>query len=789
MNIIFATEITLLKNPMMKKSISLFIAAMLFGITAFAQMADPVKWNSTGEILGDGEFMLYFDATIDDGWHVYSQDVAEGGPIPARFDFSEIAKDVQLIGKVKEMGKAKEGFDPIFEMDVKKYTDKVRFAAKIKLLKPEATFEVPLLYMACDAGRCTRLEEYFEFTLSYNKTTRPVDGNSGNTGSTTEKSTTTTTTKKVVEQPDKKTTNVTTAPPKDDKTITSGKNDKLAKKEALRKKLEERRRKKEQEAKAKENGKVPITPDEKNDKQTEINTKTDDNKTSENTNAIAPVAGVQNRGNDKNVAEWKPLIKDCGVDINAAEKKTRTLWKIFLLGFLGGFAALLTPCVFPMIPLTVSFFTKTSKDRASGIKNALIYAIFIIYIYVGLGFLVTVMFGPNILHWLSVNPWFNLAFFVIFVIFAISFFGYFEITLPNSLVNKVSAAEERGGLIGIFFMAFTLALVSFSCTGPIIGTLLVEAAVDGERMGPLTGMAGFALALALPFALFAAFPGWLNSLPKSGGWLNTVKVVLGFIELIFALKFLSNADLVPQLGLLKRETFLIIWIILLVGLAAYLMGFIRFPHDSPTQKLSVPRMGFAALAFAFAIYLIPGIMCKPLGLVSGFPPPIFYSYGCGGDHAGGLASEQHIQDLEEGIALAKKEGKPVMIDFTGWACVNCRKMEENVWTKAEIESLINQYTLVSLYVDEDVDLPETERFEYFLNDKKRKVKTVGDKWSYLQTTCFNANVQPWYVLLSPEGEYLNMPVGYTPNSDEYSKFLQEGLINYEQGKTLISASN
>ncbi len=492
---------------------------------------------------------------------------------------------------------------------------------------------------------------------------------------------------------------------------------------------------------------------------------------------------------------FKSFITDCGAPVLAAEAQLgggdngangnggagtqnegRSPWVIFLLGFLGGFAALLTPCVFPMIPLTVSFFTKSSTNRAKGISNAILYGLSIIIIYVGLGFFVTKVFGADTLNILSTNVWFNLAFFVLFVVFAISFFGYFEITLPNALVNKSDAASEKGGLIGIFFMAFTLALVSFSCTGPIIGTLLVEAAVQGKTIGPVVGMTGFALALALPFALFAAFPAWLNSLPKSGGWLTSVKVVLGFIELIFALKFLSNADMVKKWGILPREVFLGIWIVLLIGLALYLFGKIRFPHDSPLKKLSPVRGGLGALAVGAAIYLTAGLFGNPISLVSGFPPPTFYSLF---NH-----EQEHIHDIEKGLAEAKKTGKPLLVDFTGWACVNCRKMEENVWPS--VEELMQEYTIVSLYVDEDIALPKDEQFRYELNGKKKRVRTVGNKWSYLQSTCFNINSQPYYVLLNHEGEHLATPRGYTPNVDEYSTFLQKGINNFKKGTKLLS---
>lgn len=460
-----------------------------------------------------------------------------------------------------------------------------------------------------------------------------------------------------------------------------------------------------------------------------------------------------------------------------------TPWGIFIAGFLGGLLALLTPCVFPMIPLTVSFFTKQSKTRAKGIANALIYALSIIVIYVGLGFLVTILFGPAILHSLSTNPWVNLGFFVVFILFAFSFFGFYELRLPNWLINQSDQASDKGGLLGIFFMAFTLSLVSFSCTGPIIGTLLVEAAIGGSVIGPVLGMAGFAVALALPFAVFAAFPGWLNSLPRSGGWLNTVKVLLGFLEVGLAFKFLSNADLVQQWGLLKRETFLAIWFITAALMGIYLLGKIKFPHDSPLKKLSYSRIGTAIACFAFAAYLVPGMFCQPLNLVSGFPPPITYSYQCGnqGSHCPhGLACEH---SYEEALEIAKREKKPLLLDFTGWACANCRKMEETVWNQAGIiEKLRDDYVIASLYVDENLPLPYSDHFEY--EDSKGnivKVDEVGQKWQHFEESCFNRNTQPYYVLMDTDEQLLKAEGRGFTSKEDFQAFLESGLENFENG--------
>jgi len=647
---------------------------------------EPVKWAFSSESLGNDEHMLHFDAKVEKGWYVYSHDLEEGGPVPTNIEIDE-DQGFKKVGKLVEVGKVKEAFDPMFEMQVKKYANKVRFSQKIKGSANSVKGFVD--YMTCDDSKC--LKEDAEFTINL------AVGNAANRS------------------------------------------------------------------------------------------------------AAASAVGAAAASKVKAGPEmFSSVIQECGLDAKnygTDNKKGRTPWMIFILGFLGGFAALLTPCVFPMIPLTVSFFTKQSKTKKKGLINAFIYAVSIIVIYVALGFFVTVAFGPDFLNVLSTHPLFNLAFFVVFVIFAISFFGYFEITLPNSLINKSDSAADKGGLIGIFFMAFTLALVSFSCTGPIIGTLLVDAAVNGERLGPVVGMFGFALALSLPFALFAAFPGWLNSLPKSGGWLDVVKKVLGFIELIFALKFLSNADLVRQWGLVPREVFIGIWIVLLVAMGLYLFGKLRFKYDMKGAPISAARKVFGVLSFFLAALLLPGLLLKPIPLIgdviSGFPPPEFYNiksskiYGGGNDdgHDDENVGLHGIQDLEAGIAEAKKVGKPILLDFTGWACVNCRKMEENVWPK--LEKLMEEYTLISLYVDEDIKLPKKEQFAYELNGKKKRVRTVGNKWSFLETDCFLTNTQPYYVLLNHEGEHLTAPKAYTPDVAEYENFLKSGVKNFKKGKTLM----
>jgi thiol:disulfide interchange protein DsbD len=475
-----------------------------------------------------------------------------------------------------------------------------------------------------------------------------------------------------------------------------------------------------------------------------------------------------------------PVVKSTGSDEQEV-RGSASLWRIFLLGFLGGLVALLTPCVFPMIPLTVSFFTKGSEDKAKGLKNALTYGGFILGIYLlfSLPFHVLGSVNAEIFNEISTNPWLNVFFFVIFLVFAVSFFGYFEITLPSSWVNSMDQkASKFGGLIGIFFMALTLALVSFSCTGPILGSLLAGAlTADGGAWQLTAGLGGFGMALALPFALFALFPSWLNSLPRSGSWLNSVKVVLGFAEVALAFKFLSNADLVKQWLIVPYELFMVVWVLCSLGIVMYLFGLIRFPHDSPVKSRSTVRWSFIALFTAATIYLAFGLRVDskagtftPMALMSGLAPPVGYSWIL-------PKKAEAFHDLEEAMAHAREVGKPVMIDFTGWACVNCRKMEEHVWSKDGVKELIeNDYVLVSLYVDDKRELPKEEQHEYITCTGKQKlIVTKGNKWSTVQLETFVISSQPYYALLSPEGQLLTDPVGYTPDVPEYKAFLERGL--------------
>ncbi|RXR32186.1 thioredoxin family protein [Flavobacterium piscinae] len=510
----------------------------------------------------------------------------------------------------------------------------------------------------------------------------------------------------------------------------------------------------------------------------------------------APVETIDTITTSNDEISEKLASKELKEEIEKETKKEeqKDLWTIFILAFFSGFLALLTPCVFPMIPMTVSFFTKQSKNRAKGIKNAIIYGASIIVIYVLLGTAIVAIFGPDSLNELSTSVTFNLVFFGLLVFFAASFLGAFEIVLPNSWANKVDRQADRGGIIGIFFMALALAIVSFSCTGPIVGTLIVEAASKGG-IAPIVGMLGFSSAIALPFMLFALFPGWMNSLPKSGGWLNTVKVSLGFLELAFAFKFLSNADLVLQLHWFERETFLAIWIAVFGTWAMYLFGKITLPHDSPMTHISVGRLFMGLFVLSFTIYMIPGLWGAPLKIISGFPPPLNYSESPTGIGSSGGSSElgalpkgahsgPHgiiaFHDYEDGLAYAKQINKPILLDFTGYACVNCRKMEDYVWSDKKILSILkNEVVLISLYVDDKKELAEKDK--YVSKETGKKIKTVGNKWSDFQITKYKANAQPYYLILDTDGNTISEePASYDPDIDLYEKWLREGIDKFKK---------
>ena len=478
----------------------------------------------------------------------------------------------------------------------------------------------------------------------------------------------------------------------------------------------------------------------------------------------------------------KPVVEEG----EEGESDEEGLMLIFFMGFGIGLAALFTPCVFPMIPMTVSFFTKTSKTKAKGISNAFLYGFFIIFIYTGLGLVLTAFFGVDVMNVISTDPIFNIFLFLLLIVFGLSFLGAFEIQLPQSWANKADSASDKGGIIGIFFMAATLAIVSFSCTGPLVGGALAGAAT-GSYAAPIAVMLGFSIALALPFMFFSAFPGYLNSLPSSGGWLNNVKVVLGLVEIGFAFKFLSNADLVLQLGLLQRELFIAIWVAVSLAIALYLFGWITLPHDSKVERIGVFRFSVGMVFLTMSIYLLPGMWGAPVNLISGFPPPTFYSEWNGGaagggsddGHSGGFV-EAHYRDYDEAMAIAQEEGKPLLLDFTGWACVNCRKMEEQVWTDYEVARILNdEVVLVSLYVDDRTELPESEWRTEEYGGKEFKITTIGKKWSYMQASRYNRNAQPYYVMVDHEGNQLGESAGYNSNPQVFIDYLNDALKDFE----------
>ena len=645
----------------------LFLLTLVMSQFGIAQILDPVEWTTTVKQINETEYELTMEAFIEPGWHLYAQEIPEGGPIATEFVYEGEGTVFNKIGEAVE-GEGHTEFDQIFEMNIKYFSDYAQFKQRVKFSGAVSSIQGYVTYMVCDDSRClppTDKDLFFDLGRSTGASVSNVQATTSDDSSTND----------VV-----------------DKSILSADID------------------------------------------------------------------------------WISL---------------------FIVAFLFGFTALLTPCVFPMIPLTVSFFTKQSKSRSAGITNAIIFGVSIVVIYVLLGTVVTAIFGAGALNALSTNVWFNLAFFILLVVFAISFLGAFEITLPSSWGNKADEKANKGGLVGIFFMALALAIVSFSCTGPIVGTILVQAASGGNQLGPVVGMFGFSLAIALPFTLFAAFPGWMNSLPKSGGWLNTVKVVLGFLELAFAFKFLSNADLVLQLHLFEREVFLALWIAIFGALSLYLFGKIQLPHDSKLESIAVGRLLLGLLSLSFTIYMIPGLWGAPVKLISAFPPPQHYSespYGVGNSQSGGVSTIKAIpdgahlmaphnivafNDYDLGMAYAKSIGKPVLIDFTGHACVNCRKMEQNVWVDDRVLGVLkNDVVLISLYVDDkralDSPIPSSLR-------PGKQLRTIGQKWAEFQAVRFKANSQPFYVILDSDGKQLGTPVAYTPDADVYHQWLQAGI--------------
>ncbi|TYA78745.1 protein-disulfide reductase DsbD family protein [Seonamhaeicola marinus] len=791
------------------------LAILLFIITGqgFAQILEPVKWLTSVEKVSDTEFILKTTATIDKGWHLYSQNVPDGGPIPTTFVYN----DVEKIGITSEP----EGHvvdDPIFSMRIKYFGDSAEFLQKVKVSKGTKKVTGSVDFMVCDDSRClppTTIDLTFEIPSDTPKLKVGFNKQPG------------------ILEPVKWKTST--------QKISETEYDLI-----LEARIEEGWHVYSQYTA--EGGSLPIVIEKTNNvDEFDLVGKAIESDTIKKYNEIFKVhetyfdnsAILKQRIklnkpeisqvsliltgqvckevclqidetfhfslNDEDIVLDKAIAS---LDNNSANmqlygmnpedvqlidtnlKQSKSLWAIFGLGFLGGLLALLTPCVFPMIPLTVSFFTKNGeKSKGSGISKALLYGFFILLVYLLLSvpFHLLDSVNEDILNEISTNIWLNVVFFIIFVFFAFSFFGYYELTLPASWTTKTTKGENAGGIIGIFFMALTLAIVSFSCTGPILGSLLAGSlSSDGGAWQLTAGMAGFGVSLGLPFALFAMFPNMMNALPKSGGWLNTTKVVLGFLELALAFKFLSNADLVDHWGILKIEAFLGIWILCFGGLALYLFGKIKFPHDSPIKKLSFFRISTGILVAAFTLYLISGFRVNKetntftsLTLLSGLAPPVGYSWFLPSTTTNNLKT---FKDLKEGIAYAKKVNKPIMIDFTGYACVNCRKMEEHVWPTEEVDGYLkNDYVIISLYVDDKKELPDDQKLEVNrVNGGTRVLKNYGHKWANFQTQFFKSNSQPYYVLLSSNGtQMLEEPVGYTPDKVEYAQFLKDGIERFK----------
>lgn len=690
------------------------ILFFLVGFSMYAQILNPVKWKFEIEKISGSEYKLKYIAKVDKGWTVYSQYTSDDGPVPTSVNY-EAMEGIQLIGKATESGHKKEGMDAYFGVNVIKFLADKPFVIEQKIKVKDASKVITgyVNYMACDHEKCLPPSDA-EFSFKI-----PSDG-----ASTTE-----------------------VKASSDTMTITS------------------------------------------NDVTKDDTTATSNVTAIKDANDFAVGAVIDGDKIDQQVSSlvktYEKPLSNCG---GTEEKKEGLLWT-FIFGLLGGFIALLTPCVFPMLPITVSFFTKDTKRK--GWVNGLIYGISIIVIYVLIGLLITIFVGPEALNRLSTNWIANTLFFLIFIAFAFSFFGYYEITLPSSWSTKSDSMADKGGLVGIFFMAFTLALVSFSCTGPIIGTAIVQAATKGEYLGPFLVMLGFSTGLALPFGLFAAFPAWLNTLPKSGSWMNSVKVVLGFLELALAFKFLSVADMTNGWGLLKYELFMGIWIAVFIAMALYLFGFIKFPHDSPIKKLSVTRIGIGSFVVFLVLYLSSGFRVNDktgdynaLALMSGLAPPAHYNFFIKPQQVDPTIKAKYpsyskcannincFKDYFEGMAYAKEVNKPVMLDFTGHGCVNCRKTEEHIWVDDRIRKILNDsLVLISLYVDEDKKLSNV----YISKHSNKKLRNVGNKWADFQIVNFQQNSQPLYVMSTNNQEVISKPRPFVEGIDGYLNFLNCSL--------------
>ena len=682
----------------MKKIISSTIL-FLIALSTMAQMMDPVHFTSQLKQLKEGEAELVFSATIDPGWHVYSTNLGNDGPIAASFNTVKM-EGAEPVGKLQARGSEIKKYDKLFDMELRYFEKAVTFVQKIRFTKPQYDIDCYVEYGACNDEACLPPSEASLKAKGENKSPKVGDDRGLNEG-------------------------------------------------------------------------------------TDVKDKTDASKTPEDTIVAQndSVSAMPTEGNDL----WQPVVDELKAMGGSDNITDHSLLYILLMGFIGGLLAVCMPCIWPIIPMTVSFFLKRAKTdkktmvstNRQGIKDAITYGLSIIVIYLGLGLLVTALFGSDTLNAMSTNAVFNIFLFVLLVVFALSFFGWFEIKLPDSWANAVDTkASTTSGLLSIFLMAFTLVLVSFSCTAPIIGLLLVETTTSGNWLAPALGMFGFALALALPFTLFALFPAWLKRAPKSGSWMNMLKIVLGFIELAFALKFFSVADLAYGWHLLDREVFLSLWIVIFALLGAYLCGWLKFQSDEIGGEMNKPMpvvciMG-GLVSLAFAIYMVPGLWGAPCKAVSAFAPPM----NTQDFNINTKVVEAKFTDYDEGMAAAKAQGKPVLIDFTGFGCVNCRKMEAAVWTDAKVADMLSDdFVLISLYVDDKTPLKEP--FEVTdVNGNTKTLRTVGAKWSYLQSSKFGANAQPFYVVLDNNGKPLTSSRAYDEDIAEYIKFLKKGLDNY-----------
>lgn len=692
----------------MRKLLTFLFTVFLLNFALKAQVVNPIKWEQGTKKINEQEYELIITATIDKGWHMYSQNFPAGGPVPMTFIFPK-SSDYKRVGKFLELTKPHKEYDDIFEINVQYFKDKAVFSQKVKMLsKKPFVINFSAEYQVCFDDKCVLFNPDFEFKLPGAKNT--------STGA------------------------VTPAKTNENETKTAETSTENTKLETVKKET-----KKE---------KIAATP-----------------KTSSTTK----------EGEDVSILTF------------------------FFMAFAGGLVALLTPCIYPMIPMTVSFFMNSGENKSKAKREAIFYGISIVAIYTGIGSVVSATMGPSFVNWLSTHWLPNIFFFAIFIVFAASFFGMFEIVLPSSWISKTDAKADKGGYFGAFFMAFTLVLVSFSCTAPIVGTVLIEAAV-GEVVKPVVGMLGFSLAFALPFTFFAFFPSKLSSLPKSGGWLNSVKVVLGFIELALALKFLSVADQTYHWGLLDREVYLALWIVIFALMGFYLLGKLKFSHDSELKFVSVPRLVLSIASFAFCVYMIPGLFGAPLKALAGYLPPQttqdfdiaeIVRNNAGNDNSESLCEEpikfadnmklpfgiKGYFDYEQALRCAKEKNKPVFIDFTGHGCVNCREMENRVWSEPDVlKRLKKDYIIAALYVDDKTELPK-EKWTTSTFDGKVK-KTVGKINGDFQITRFNANAQPYYVLINPDGEMLVQPRGYNLDAKEFVNFLDKGKENMKKGKNV-----